>query len=72
MIVKLMNYDDFGVLTGREVPKMPTKTSVARCATATIKRRENLNIPSKLLQRYSVGQIIGDGNFAVVRQVYDK
>ncbi|KAI5699537.1 hypothetical protein M8J75_004414 [Diaphorina citri] len=58
--------------SGREVPKMPTKTSVARCATATIKRRENLNIPSKLLQRYSVGQIIGDGNFAVVRQVYDK
>ncbi|KAL1455189.1 hypothetical protein WDU94_009300 [Cyamophila willieti] len=58
--------------SGREVPKMPTKTNVVRCTTATIKRRENLNIPPKLMQRYSIGQIIGDGNFAVVRQIYDK
>lgn len=58
--------------SGMEVPKMPTRTNVSRCGTATIKRRETLNIPNKLLQRYSVGQILGDGNFAVVRQVYDK
>ncbi|KAL1138811.1 hypothetical protein AAG570_008873 [Ranatra chinensis] len=54
---------------GRGVPKLPNKTKALKPS----KRQEPaLNLPSKVLSRYSVGQVIGDGNFAIVRRCVDK
>jgi len=56
---------------GHDVPKLPNKTKALK--PVSIKRQESsLNIPSKVLNKYSIGQIIGDGNFAVVRKCTDK
>uniref|UniRef100_A0A0A9WRU7 non-specific serine/threonine protein kinase n=1 Tax=Lygus hesperus TaxID=30085 RepID=A0A0A9WRU7_LYGHE len=58
-------YDNFG----RALPKLPNKTKALKVQ----KRQDSsLNISSKVLNNYSVGQIIGDGNFAVVRKCVDK
>jgi len=54
---------------GRGVPKLPNKTKPVKGAR---RQDSNPNIPSKVLSRYSVSQIIGDGNFAVVRRCFDK
>uniref|UniRef100_A0A1B6CC46 non-specific serine/threonine protein kinase n=1 Tax=Clastoptera arizonana TaxID=38151 RepID=A0A1B6CC46_9HEMI len=54
---------------GRGVPKLPTKTK----AIKILKQQEYCSsIPNKVLSKYSVGLIIGDGNFAVVRKCFDK
>lgn len=54
---------------GKGIPKLPNKTK----ALKPQKRQDSsLNISNKILGRYSVGQIIGDGNFAVVRKCIDK
>ncbi|XP_022200292.1 serine/threonine-protein kinase GM11705-like isoform X2 [Nilaparvata lugens] len=55
---------------GRGVPKLPNKTKAFKVS----KRQDsnNLSIPNKVLSKYSVGFVIGDGNFAVVRRCCDK
>ncbi|CAB0011638.1 unnamed protein product [Nesidiocoris tenuis] len=62
--------DDFALdFEGRALPKLPNKTKALKVQ----KRQDSsLNISSKVLNNYSVGQIIGDGNFAVVRKCVDK
>lgn len=57
-------------LLGIGVPKLPNKTKALKAQ----KKQEpsSVNIASKLLGRYTVGQEIGDGNFAVVRRCTDK
>uniref|UniRef100_A0A1B6KKI1 non-specific serine/threonine protein kinase n=1 Tax=Graphocephala atropunctata TaxID=36148 RepID=A0A1B6KKI1_9HEMI len=54
---------------GRGVPKLPNKTKPVK---GSRRENSNSNIPSKVLSRYSVGLVIGDGNFAVVRRCFDK
>ncbi|KAG8337205.1 Serine/threonine-protein kinase dclk1 [Homalodisca vitripennis] len=54
---------------GRGVPKLPNKTKSVK---GSRRQDSNPSIPSKVLSRYSVGLIIGDGNFAVVRRCFDK
>lgn len=54
---------------GRGVPKLPNKTK----AIKGTKRLDSIpSIPNKVLSKYSVGVVIGDGNFAVVRKCVDK
>lgn len=54
---------------GRGVPKLPTKTKALKLP----KRQDsNPSIPNKVLNKYCVGLVIGDGNFAVVRRCFDK
>ncbi|KAK9498719.1 hypothetical protein O3M35_003292 [Rhynocoris fuscipes] len=54
---------------GKGVPKLPNKTK----ALKQPKRTESTpSIPAKVLGKYIMGQVIGDGNFAVVRKCIDK
>ncbi|XP_075227515.1 serine/threonine-protein kinase GA29083 [Lycorma delicatula] len=54
---------------GRGIPKMPNKTKALKLS----KRHDsNPSIPNKVLSKYCVGLVIGDGNFAVVRRCFDK
>ncbi|XP_050442455.1 serine/threonine-protein kinase GL21140 [Adelges cooleyi] len=50
--------------TGRRVPRLPKTTKANRNITGSI--------PSKVLNRYTIGDRLGDGNFAVVYRCYDK
>ena len=39
---------------------------------AKLSKDNNIPLPSSLKQNFSVGRMIGDGNFAVVRLCHDK
>ncbi|XP_017772106.1 PREDICTED: serine/threonine-protein kinase GL21140 [Nicrophorus vespilloides] len=58
-------------------PKMPKKKWNRTFESegnllAKLSQDENINLPSQLKGKYSVGKMIGDGNFAVVRLCKDK
>lgn len=61
-----------GNVAGKKVPKLPITTKQIK--TNGVKKSDStLNaIPNKVLSRYSIGQVIGEGNFAVVRRCWDK
>ncbi|XP_050520083.1 serine/threonine-protein kinase GL21140 [Daktulosphaira vitifoliae] len=50
--------------SGRRVPRLPNTTKANRNIAGSI--------PSKVLNRYAVGDRLGDGNFAVVYRCFDK
>lgn len=59
------------LLTGKKVPKLPNTTKHIKING--VKKLEIMHaIPNKVLCRYSIGQVIGEGNFAVVRKCFDK
>lgn len=54
---------------GKGIPKLPNKTK----ALKEQKRPDSSsNISSRVLAKYNVGQVIGDGNFAIVRKCTEK
>lgn len=57
-------------------PKMPKKKKHTYTSDESLltklSKDVNITLPPSLLQKYSVGRMIGDGNFAVVRLCVDK
>lgn len=59
------------LVTGKKVPKLPNTSKEIKANG--VKKSETMHaIPNKVLNRYSIGQVIGEGNFAVVRRCSDK
>ncbi|XP_026809417.1 serine/threonine-protein kinase GE16371 [Rhopalosiphum maidis] len=50
--------------SGKRVPQLPKTTKANRSITSSI--------PNKVLSRYTIGDRLGDGNFAVVYRCFDK
>lgn len=61
-----------GLRTQSTMPKMPIKTKVSKVVQQPTSQDESPLVPSSLKLRYQIGSIIGDGNFAVVRQCVDR
>ncbi|XP_031350443.1 serine/threonine-protein kinase GL21140-like, partial [Photinus pyralis] len=56
-----------------KMPKKELKTYISDENLLTkLSKDVNITLPPSLLQKYSVGRMIGDGNFAVVRLCVDK
>lgn len=69
-----------GTLSSGPKPKMPVKSKNVHnvtydCAADEILRESGIrpeDLPAIIHERYALGQIIGDGNFAIVLQVKDR
>ncbi|CAG2053199.1 unnamed protein product [Timema podura] len=64
--------DDGGISISTSMPKMPVKTKVVSETLAGVSNDASLSLPSSIKLKYQVGRVIGDGNFAVVRQCVDR
>ena len=58
------------LFSGKKVPKLPNAIKDMR--TNGSKKSDMNTIPSKVLSRYSIDQVIGERNFAVVGRCSDK
>ncbi|KAJ9592621.1 hypothetical protein L9F63_015711, partial [Diploptera punctata] len=54
------------------MPKMPVKTKSSQYTKLQESQESISNIPTAIRLKYQVGKIIGDGNFAVVRQCTER
>lgn len=48
---------------------MPMKRSLIQ---SNENREPDITVPSQIRQRYKIGKIIGDGNYAIVRRCTDR
>nr|CAD7424404.1 unnamed protein product [Timema monikensis] len=64
--------DDGGISISTSMPKMPVKTKAVSETSAGVSNDASLSLPSSIKLKYQVGRVIGDGNFAVVRQCIDR
>lgn len=68
---KVTRFENDRICTGKKVPKLPNANKDMK--TNGLKKSDTLStIPGKVLNRYSIGQVIGEGNFAVVRRCSDR
>lgn len=54
------------------MPKMPVKTKTSQYSGSQDSHENTSAIPPAIRLKYQVGKVIGDGNFAVVRQCIDR
>ena len=54
------------------MPKMPMKTKTSQYSGLQESHENTPAIPPAIRLKYQVGKVIGDGNFAVVRQCVDR
>jgi hypothetical protein len=54
------------------MPKMPVKTKSSQYSGSQQSHENTSTIPPAIRLKYQVGKVIGDGNFAVVRQCIDR
>ncbi|PNF15502.1 hypothetical protein B7P43_G17005 [Cryptotermes secundus] len=54
------------------MPKMPVKTKTTQYSGSQDSHENTSAIPPAIRLKYQVGKVIGDGNFAVVRQCIDR
>jgi hypothetical protein len=54
------------------MPKMPVKTKTSQYSGSQESHENTSAIPPAIRLKYQVGKVIGDGNFAVVRQCIER
>jgi hypothetical protein len=54
------------------MPKMPVKTKTSQYCSSQESYENTSAIPPAIRLKYQVGKVIGDGNFAVVRECIDR